>query len=113
MNKIDLLVAEIGSTTTVINAFNNLDSCPEFIGQGQGATTVVEGDVNLGLKFAIMDLCNKLNIENIDYKDLIATSSAAGGLRMTVHGLVYDMTVKAAKEAAQIGRASWRERVYI
>ena len=100
MNKIDLLVAEIGSTTTVINAFNNLDSCPEFIGQGQGATTVVEGDVNLGLKFAIMDLCNKLNIENIDYKDLIATSSAAGGLRMTVHGLVYDMTVKAAKEAA-------------
>lgn len=100
MNKIDLLVAEIGSTTTVINAFNNLNSCPEFIGQGQGATTVVEGDVNLGLKFAIKDLCKKLNIENIDYKDLIATSSAAGGLRMTVHGLVYDMTVKAAKEAA-------------
>lgn len=100
MSKIDLLVAEIGSTTTVINAFNNLDSCPEFIGQGQGATTVVEGDVNLGLKIAIKDLCKKLNIENIDYKDLIATSSAAGGLRMTVHGLVYDMTVKAAKEAA-------------
>lgn len=100
MNKIDLLVAEIGSTTTVINAFNNLDSCPEFIGQGQGATTVVEGDVNLGLKIAIKDLCKKLNVEEIDYKDLIATSSAAGGLRMTVHGLVYDMTVKAAKEAA-------------
>src|SRR5699024_5508030 len=30
----------------------------------------------------------------------MATSSAAGGLRMTVHGLVYDMTVKAAREAA-------------
>lgn len=29
-----------------------------------------------------------------------ATSSAAGGLRMSVHGLVYDMTVRAAKEAA-------------
>ena len=100
MSKIDLLVAEIGSTTTVINAFNNLASCPEFIGQGQAATTVVEGDVNIGLKFAIDDLCNKLNKENIDYRDLIATSSAAGGLRMTVHGLVYDMTVKAAKEAA-------------
>ena len=31
---------------------------------------------------------------------MLATSSAAGGLRMTVHGLVYDMTVRAAKEAA-------------
>ena len=27
-------------------------------------------------------------------------SSAAGSLRMTVHGLVYEMTAKAAKEAA-------------
>ena len=31
---------------------------------------------------------------------MLATSSAAGGLKMTVHGLVYDMTAKAAKEAA-------------
>ena len=98
--KIDLLVAEIGSTTTVVNAFNDLDTCPVFIGQGQSATTVLEGDVNIGLKGAIEDLAKKLSVESIDYKELIATSSAAGGLRMTVHGLVYDMTVKAAKEAA-------------
>lgn len=98
--KIDLLVAEIGSTTTVVNAFNDLETCPIFIGQGQFATTVLEGDVNIGLKGAIEDLAKKLSVESIDYKELIATSSAAGGLRMTVHGLVYDMTVKAAKEAA-------------
>jgi uncharacterized protein (TIGR01319 family) len=98
--KIDLLVAEIGSTTTVINAFNNSNSCPKFIGQGQSSTTVLEGDVNIGLKNAIMDLCNNLNVEDIQYDELIATSSAAGGLKMTVHGLVYDMTVRAAKEAA-------------
>jgi len=98
--KIDLLVAEIGSTTTVVNAFNDLDSCPIFIGQGQSATTVLEGDVNIGLKGAINVLAKNLAIESIEYKELIATSSAAGGLRMTVHGLVYDMTVKAAKEAA-------------
>ena len=43
-----------------------------------------------------------LHIENekLEYTNMLATSSAAGGLRMTVHGLVYDMTVKAAKEAA-------------
>lgn len=98
--KIDLLVAEIGSTTTVVNGFNDLDSCPIFIGQGQSATTVLEGDVNIGLKGAIEDLRKSLDLESLNYKELIATSSAAGGLRMTVHGLVYDMTVKAAKEAA-------------
>lgn len=97
--KVDLLVAEIGSTTTVVNAFN-LGSCPNFIGQGQSPTSVDRGDVNIGLKSAIDDLANNLKIDKIEYRGLIATSSAAGGLRMTVHGLVYDMTVKAAKEAA-------------
>lgn len=97
---IDLLVAEIGSTTTVVNGFNNINSCPTFIGQGQAATTVLEGNVNIGLKGAIDDLAKNLNLDGLKYKELIATSSAAGGLRMTVHGLVYDMTVKAAKEAA-------------
>lgn len=98
--QIDLLVAEIGSTTTVVNAFNQLDTCPVNIGQGQAATSVLEGDVNIGLKAAIEDLKMSLGQDSLTYKELIATSSAAGGLRMTVHGLVYDMTVKAAKEAA-------------
>lgn len=98
--KVDLLVAEIGSTTTVVNAFNNLDTCPINIGQGQAATSVLEGDVNIGLKGSIDDLAKNISAESIEYNELIATSSAAGGLRMTVHGLVYDMTVKAAKEAA-------------
>ena len=98
--RIDLLVAEIGSTTTVVNAFDKLGTCPIFIGQGQAATSVLEGDVNIGLKASIDDLAKSLAIDSIEYTELIATSSAAGGLRMTVHGLVYDMTVKAAKEAA-------------
>ena len=99
--KIDALVAEVGSTTTVINAFSGLESKnPKFIGQGQAPTTVVEGDVNIGLLEAINDLEKKLGISNIKYDNFFATSSAAGGLKMTVHGLVYDMTAKAAKEAA-------------
>lgn len=98
--RIDLLVAEIGSTTTVVNAFDKLGTCPIFIGQGQAATSVLEGDVNIGLEKAIDDLRQNLSEDTIDYIELIATSSAAGGLKMTVHGLVYDMTVRAAKEAA-------------
>lgn len=101
--KIDVLIAEIGSTTTVVNAFDNLESeNPVFLGQGQAPTSVKEGDVNIGLQAAIEDMKKSLHIENenLEYRHMLATSSAAGGLRMSVHGLVYDMTVKAAKEAA-------------
>lgn len=98
--KIDVLVAEIGSTTTLINAFNGIKSGePRFIGQGQAPTSVLEGDVRIGLNGAVNDLAKKLG-ENIEYEEMLATSSAAGGLRMCVHGLVYDMTVKAAEAAA-------------
>lgn len=99
--KIDVLVAEIGSTTTVVNAFNGIGtSCPLFIGQGQFPTTVLEGDVTLGLEGAINDLKFNLKTDELKWNDMLATSSAAGGLKMTVHGLAYDMTVRAAKEAA-------------
>jgi uncharacterized protein (TIGR01319 family) len=39
-------------------------------------------------------------VNTLEYGEMLATSSAAGGLKMTVHGLVYDMTARAAKEAA-------------
>ncbi|WP_312699374.1 GlmL-related ornithine degradation protein [Sedimentibacter sp.] len=99
--KINVLVAEIGSTTTVVNAFNGIGtSCPAFAGQGQAPTSVLQGDVTVGLKGAIDDLKNNLHTDELTWDDMLATSSAAGGLKMTVHGLVYDMTVRAAKEAA-------------
>lgn len=99
--KVDVLVAEIGSTTTVVNAFTDIDTDnPVFWGQGQAPTSVMEGDVRIGLNGAIADLCAKRGIDTLEYDDMLATSSAAGGLKMTVHGLVYDMTAKAAKEAA-------------
>ena len=99
--KVDVLVAEIGSTTTVVNAFKDIDSDnPVFWAQGQAPTSVLEGDVRIGLQGAIDDLCAKMDIDNLEYDEMLATSSAAGGLKMTVHGLVYDMTARAAKEAA-------------
>jgi len=99
--KIDALVFEIGSTTTLVNAFSGLTTDnPEFLGQGQAKTTVLEGDVTIGLNDAIEDLKRKLEINDLEAQEVFATSSAAGGLKMTVHGLVYDMTVKAAQNAA-------------
>lgn len=99
--KVDVLVAEIGSTTTVVNAFQDINTDnPVFWAQGQAPTSVLDGDVRIGLQGAIHDLCKKMSIESLEYDEMLATSSAAGGLKMTVHGLVYDMTAKAAKEAA-------------
>lgn len=106
--KIDILLAEIGSTTTLVNGFN-LGDKPEYLGQGQSPTTVLEGDVNIGLENAINNLREGLNLKSIEYQELMATSSAAGGLKMTVHGLVYDMTVKAAREAALGAGANLKE----
>lgn len=97
----DVLVAEIGSTTTVINAFQNLsEENPVFLGQGQAPTTVLDGDVTIGLSRALDSLKETLGIRELHYGKMMASSSAAGGLKMTVHGLVYDMTAKAAREAA-------------
>ena len=99
--KIDVLVAEIGSTTTVVNGFSGIHAGePVFVGQGQAPTTVLDGDVRIGLQGAMEDLARNMGTVALEYEEMLATSSAAGGLKMTVHGLVYDMTAKAAKEAA-------------
>ena len=97
--KIDVLVAEIGSTTTLVNAFNIHSENPTFVGRGV-ANTTVETNVIEGLQLAVEDLSMNLNVDKIEYDEMFASSSAAGGLRMTVHGLVYEMTVRASKEAA-------------
>lgn len=97
--KIDVLVAEIGSTTTLVNAFNIHNNDPIFLGRGV-ANTTVDTNVVEGLQSAIEDLSKCLGVEKVVYDEMFATSSAAGGLRMTVHGLVYEMTVRASKEAA-------------
>ncbi|MEG1710866.1 MAG: GlmL-related ornithine degradation protein [Clostridia bacterium] len=99
--KIELLIAEIGSTTTIVNAFNGVKgNDPKYVGSGFAATSVEKGDVRIGLEQATENLAKSLQTDKIEYCEMFATSSAAGGLKMTVHGLVYDMTVKAAKEAA-------------
>ncbi len=93
-----VLVAEIGRTTTLVNAFN-INEKTMFLGSGVSNTTV-DNDVNEGLDQAIKSLNQSLNQNKLEYDEMFASSSAAGGLKMTVSGLVYEMTVRAAKEAA-------------
>lgn len=99
---IDVLVAEIGSTTTVLSAFGGLAGWPttepHLLGQGVAATSVAEGDVRIGLDLAREQL--EALTGPLASGLTLATSSAAGGLRMTVHGLTQKMTAMAAREAA-------------
>ena len=96
--KADLLVAEIGSTTTVVSALG-LEP-PALLGQGFAATLQPGGDVTAALERALENLAAGLGGRDLDWSEFMAASSAAGGLSMSVHGLVYAMTVKAAREAA-------------
>ena len=98
---VDALVAEIGSTTTVVSAFAGLRepfSMPHLVGQGVAATSVADGDVTLGVNAARAQL--EAATGPLTPAVTLATSSAAGGLRMTVHGLTQRMTAMAAREAA-------------
>lgn len=103
----EVLVADIGSTITKLSAFGRLGKpgssspwqLPVFMGQGMALTTVNQGDVMIGLETARKDLETRLGIDTSDAV-LMAASSAAGGLRMTVHGLTRDMTLRAAREAS-------------
>lgn len=97
--KAEVAVAEIGSTTTVVTAFAGLATeSPRLLAQACSRTTVVEGDVMAGLTAALDEL--GLPGRDLAGVTMMASSSAAGGLKMTVHGLVHDMTVRAAREAA-------------
>jgi uncharacterized protein (TIGR01319 family) len=100
--RIDALVAEIGSTTTVVSAFDALaggdEQGPRLLGQGVAPTSVLQGDVGVGVAAARAQL--EAATGPLEPGVTVATSSAAGGLRMTVHGLTQKMTAMAAREAA-------------
>ena len=96
----EILVADIGSTLTKLCAYCRLDSDnPVFLGQGIGLTSVSQGDVSIGLAAASQDLEERFGIDTAG-AELMAASSAAGGLQMSVHGLTPDMTLRAAREAS-------------
>ncbi len=96
-----VITAEIGSTTTVVTAIGGVSGPgARVLAQATHRTTVADGDVNPGLEGAMAELQRALGPVDLSRMRMMASSSAAGGLKMTVHGLVYDMTARAAREAA-------------
>ena len=102
-----VIIADIGSTITKVSAFagvgvsvsSHKGTAPRFLGQGMALTTAAQGNVAVGLEVAREDLEARFGLDTSGAV-LMAAASAAGGLRMTVHGLTRDMTLRAAREAS-------------
>lgn len=98
--RVEILTIEVGSTITKANGFERLrGGVFEHVGQGFATTTVAGGDVGIGVDEAIADLRSSSGLA-VEEPEIHVNSSAAGGLRMTVHGLTRGMTARAAREAA-------------
>ena len=98
--EIEILTIEVGSTITKVNGFNLLaEGGFEHVAQGFAPTSIAQGDVGIGVFQARKDLEARYG-RPIGQPETFVNSSAAGGLRMTVHGLTYSMTARAAREAA-------------
>lgn len=90
------LLVDFGSTFTKVSCVDIEEEV--IVGQSQDYTTVEE-DINIGLDKAVgkipgIDLLKDRTVQSF------ASSSAAGGLRMVVIGLVPDLTVEAAKRVS-------------
>ena len=90
------LLIDFGSTYTKLRAVD-LESA-SVVASGQGPSTVAS-DVNSGLDAALADLEAHMGTLP-EFRHRLASSSAAGGLRMVTVGLVPDLTAKAARQAA-------------
>ncbi|GAB1455395.1 GlmL-related ornithine degradation protein [Spirochaetota bacterium] len=98
--RIDILTIEVGSTITKANGFSFLPQ-GGFVHLARGLCQDLGrfGDVGIGVAEAIASLETGYG-SSLGDAETFVNSSAAGGLRMTVHGLTYSMTARAAHEAS-------------
>lgn len=94
-----VLTVEIGSTITKVNAFTLREGVFHPLAQGFAPTSVDAGDVGIGIDEAVA-ACRAAGGPEPGTVETHVNSSAAGGLRMTVHGLTVSMTARAAREAS-------------
>ena len=91
------LAIDFGSTYTKVVAIDL--SKEDVIGVAHAASTV-DSDITLGLQTALERLSKTIGIERANVERTLASSSAAGGLRLVAIGLVRVLTTQAAEEAA-------------
>jgi len=96
MDDIRLLI-DFGSTFTKVVAVD-LNKI-EVMATARVPSTV-DTDITIGLEEALRKIAEKASISNLEKREALACSSAAGGLRMVCSGFVPELTSKAANLAA-------------
>ena len=96
MDDIRLLI-DFGSTFTKVVA---VDLSEEEIIATARVPSTVESDITVGLGEALKKIAANVDIGNLEEREALACSSAAGGLRMVCAGFVPELTSKAANHAA-------------
>lgn len=91
------LLIDFGSTYTKVSA---IDLAGEMVIAKAEACTTVDTDIMDGLDEALEKIYSQLGTARVNFKHKLACSSAAGGLRIVAVGLVKDLTVEAARQAA-------------
>ncbi|WP_213996267.1 glutamate mutase L [Tepidanaerobacter syntrophicus] len=94
MAKYDYLVIDIGSTYTKLRLFKDC----RLVAKAQAPTTIK--NVYEGITRGRAEISAIIGDTSIDVRHVLATSSAAGGLRMVAMGYMARVTAKAAKEVA-------------
>ncbi len=87
------LLIDFGSTFTKLCAINS--EAEDLLGTASSFTTV-DSDISVGYHKALNSLYEQTG-KTIKFDQVIACSSAAGGLKMAAIGLVEELTVEAAK----------------
>jgi uncharacterized protein (TIGR01319 family) len=87
------LLVDFGSTFTKLTAVDTKKQ--DIIGTSFSLSTV-KTNILIGYQKALDELYKKIN-EKIIFDEVLACSSASGGLKMAVSGLVPSLTVEGAK----------------
>jgi len=90
------LLIDFGSTYTKLRAVDL--TAGAIVATGQGPSTVTT-DITVGMQAALDDLTTHMG-GLPEFRHRLASSSAAGGLRMVTVGLVKELTAEAARQAA-------------
>ena len=96
MNDIRLFI-DFGSTFTKVV---EIDLAAEEVVAATRVPSTVDSDITIGLKQALHKIEETTGIGDLEEKEALACSSAAGGLRMVCAGFVPELTAKAAENAA-------------
>jgi uncharacterized protein (TIGR01319 family) len=96
MDDIRLLI-DFGSTFTKVVAVD-LDKID--VAAAARVPSTVDSDITVGLRQALGNIEKDTGIGNLEEREALACSSAAGGLRMVCAGFVPELTSKAANYAA-------------